>query len=137
MTIGGVIKWLIRADEEMHSDTDKALFLAGVTGYLFGTIRPEGPWEHSAVKIALASIALVATFRVHPGAEKIARDWQRYQESDGRPKSEAEAGEEWQCPECDHWNYVYHVEGDMAFCSSCSEGVPKDADVETRPRVHR
>ncbi len=42
--------------------------------------------------------------------------------------------EEWQCPSCDEWNYLYHTDDDNAFCSYCGKKVRKDADVNTRPR---
>lgn len=127
---------LLFGGEAMHSDTDKALVLAGVSGALFGTIRPGAPVEHTLVKASLGVVAIVAALRIHPGAEKIARDWTRYQ-SEKSPDTEADAGEEWECPECGAWNYLYHVEGDTAYCSECSTAVSKEEEVKTRPRVHR
>lgn len=59
---------------------------------------------------------------------------QRTEEQQTVDETETGVDEEWQCPECDGWNYLYHVEDDTAYCSHCSEGVPKDADVTTRRR---
>jgi phage FluMu protein Com len=50
---------------------------------------------------------------------------------------ESDEHEEWQCPECGEWNFIYHVTDDTAFCSVCSAGVSKGAEVPTRPREQR
>jgi len=72
--------------EAMHSDTDKAMVLAGIAGLVIGTISPSAPVEHAAVKLGLASVAAIAAVRIHPGAEKIARDWQRREENEGEER---------------------------------------------------
>lgn len=72
---GSKVNRLLFDGEAMHKDTDKAMVLAGVAGALVGTIRPEEPWEHSMVKLALAALVAIAAMRVHPGAKKIAEDW--------------------------------------------------------------
>ncbi len=71
---------LLFGGEIMHADTDKALVLAGLAGAIFGTIRPGAPVEHIAVKLALTSVVIVAALRVHPGAKKIANDWNEHEE---------------------------------------------------------
>lgn len=67
-----------------------------------------------------------------------ADNYQRRIESSGTSEVEdeslADVYEEWQCPECDEWNFLYQVDEETAFCSHCGEDVSKDADVKTRPR---
>lgn len=46
----------------------------------------------------------------------------------------SELAEEWQCPDCDGWNYLCRVDGDNVFCSHCGNKTPRDVDVNTRPR---
>jgi len=51
-----------------------------------------------------------------------------------REKRDESSFEEWQCPECGEWNFLYHVDEENAFCSKCGGNVQKDADVNTRQR---
>lgn len=83
-------------------------------------------------KIAAGAIAIAF-------ASSLYSDWRKERDDNSLAtetgeKDDSMASEEWQCPECGEWNFLYRVDEENAFCSHCGEKVQKDADVTTRQR---